>query len=156
MCWREREGHAEGPGQERWDCASLMDSAGPRKRSCTWAGAIPAQKQTGQRMYQKQVWGEGLGSICVKFSTTRQDVLTAQKVSISQAASKYTWPAGRRSSNAAFLRPHLEFCIQVWCPQHNKDMELLEKIQSTGLITGLKSLCFEGRLRRSTLFRLEK
>lgn len=41
-------------------------SAGPRKKSCTWAGAIPAQKQTGQRMYQKQVWGEGLGSICGK------------------------------------------------------------------------------------------
>ena len=59
---------------------------------------------------------------------------------------------------SALVRPQVEYCVQVWGPQHRKDVELLEKVQrkATEMIKRLEHLSYEDRLRGVGLFCLEK
>ena len=59
---------------------------------------------------------------------------------------------------SALVRPHLEHCIQMWSPQHRRDMDLLECIQrrTTKLIQGVEHFSGENSVRELGLCSLEK
>jgi len=56
------------------------------------------------------------------------------------------------------MRLHLESCLQLWNPQHKKDMDLLEMVQrrATNMLREMEHLSYENRLREMGLFSLEK
>ena len=59
---------------------------------------------------------------------------------------------------SVLMRPHLQYCVQAWGPQHRKDAELLEWVQRwvSKMIRGLQHLSYEKRLRELGMFSLEK
>ena len=97
-----------------------------------------------------------------KINMTQQCVFAAQKAN--------TIPGCTKSSMASRLRegilplcstlvsPHLQYCIQLWGPQHRKGTDLSEQVQRQDrkMIRGLEHLCYEERLRELLLFSLEK
>jgi len=64
---------------------------------------------------------------------SRQCVLTAQKANCILGCIKSSIVSRSREEVlplcSALVRPHLESCVQLWSPQHRKDMDLLEQVQ---------------------------
>ena len=90
----------------------------------------------------------GMSQQCALTAQIANRILGCIKRSVASRAREVILPLC-----SALVRPHLEYCVQMWSPQYRRDMDLLEHIQkqATEMMQRMEHLSYEDRL-----FSLEK
>jgi len=85
-----------------------------------WLKSSPEEKDLGVLVDEKL----NMSRLCALAAQKANRVLGCIKSSVASRAREGILPL-----YSTLVRPHLESCVQLWSPQHKKDMDVLEQVQ---------------------------
>ncbi|KFZ68191.1 hypothetical protein N338_01374, partial [Podiceps cristatus] len=149
---------------ERWACVNLM-RFNKAKFKVLYLGRDNPQfyYRLGDNVTERSPVEKDLGVLVdEKINMSWQCEHTAQKANRILGCIRWSVASRPRAEIlplcSALVRPHLEYCVRFWNPQHKNDMAVLDQVQRrvTKMIRGLEHLSYKDRLRVLGLFSLKK
>jgi len=149
---------------ERWVRTNFMKFNKAKCKALHMGRGTPKHKyRLGGEWIESSTVEKDLGVLVdEKLNLTWQCVLTVQKASHTLGCIKSSVAHKSREVIlplcSALVRTHLESCVQLWSPQHRKDMDPLGEgpEEATKMIRRLEHLSYEERLTELGLLSVEK
>ncbi|GAB0183939.1 cAMP-dependent protein kinase inhibitor alpha [Grus japonensis] len=119
---------------ERWACVNLMKFSKAKCKVLHVGRGNPKHNyRLGGEWIDNSLEDKDLGVLVDKLNMTQQCVLATQKANHVLGHIKRSVTSKLREVilplYSALMRPHLEYCVQLWGPQYKKDIDLLEQVQ---------------------------